>query len=149
VSIGSDDLLLKEIEKILKEETKPTITSADMAVLQYFIEDERIPQQLRETFFALVSKTLVLSNLKDDDIYYLENMFCAIVDLMAASIPDWQWTWLDAIHFMSLKAWIRAQLKRGYEGFERRMSATSIQMKRIEYSEQEQRRGFLARLFRR
>ena len=120
------------------------------AVVQYLLEDTNIPREIRESFWGFVSRTIALSNLTESDIEYMENKLIAAMNILAMSKPEKDWTVEDVFVMQSLAAWLRAQLRRGFGGFERRMSATSITLRRVEFAQEEPgRRGFFSKLFRR
>ena len=125
--------LLEEMEEEDKVEYYSDVT-------KYLVEEDSLPQRVKEKFWLLPSKDTVLSNLdnRDVDIIMLEFDSAYLVYLM--SKPEHEYSFQDELNYLQARAKLRLKLKRSLYGFERKMIATQI--KRMEYEEQnEQKKG--------
>jgi len=120
----------------------------ELDIVRYLLEDEYIPPELRKILVGIFSRTSALSNLTEKDIKFMKELAHAIFTLVEMSVPDYKISFEEAAKLMSMELWITPHFRRGFEGFERRMSATTIQLKRLEMAQETpQKRSFLSRLW--
>mgnify|MGYP000698694234 CR=1 FL=1 len=134
-------------EPIEIEEGRPWWAGEEgYAYVQFIIEDERIPETLRRFLWTLLSRVHALTDLNDRDVKSIYAQMCAVLDLYAIAIPDYEFDMATLVTLEGLRAFLKSHLRRGHKSNLLRWLATQIRVS--EYRQEgEGRRSLLARLF--
>lgn len=89
-----------------------------------------IDKQLKDIFVEFASQDFVLSNLNDDDIHQIMLDFDEAVNQYITEIPEWEFDWYEDRFITQFRAWLRARLMRGRQGFERKMQKSQTRIQR-------------------
>lgn len=96
----------------------------EAVILPKWLVEDRVPKWVPKEFHGVYDKELALTNLKDDEIRFLDLQLLAAEIAYRLSIPyDVQGPELE-LYFTSLRTKLFSKLRRSRLGFERKLEAT-------------------------
>lgn len=139
-------------EEPMMDEGKPVPKSVAADYISHLVGSHDIDPELRNIFQEFTSQDFVLSNLTTQDINEIIRDYDEAVITYISEIPEWEFNWFEDRAITQFRAWLKARLRRSWEGFERSMQTTQTSIQRS-YQERPgdktggDNRNFLQKLF--